>query len=389
MNLSRRQLMAALLAPASSPRPNIVLLLANGLSASSLGCYGNKELRTPSLDRLARMSTRFANHFVCSTEGTPFFTGRVKPAAGAGLAEHLAQAGYSCGYFGQWHAGSAASYRATYIFRGISRYQDPLMERDGQPVEEEGYLAAHITRHAFEFLEQQDAGRPFFLTVAHQNPRPPLDGHPLKYGGRFPDSWAANRRKYAASLAALDDQMGSLLGKLRERKLDGNTVVVFTSICGSLFGNDGQWDAGPASFADESIRVPLIWSWPGKVPVESVRPELVSSYDLLPTLAELLGLKTPAADELCGRSYLRPVTGKTYATGEHWDDPVFCRIGDAAMARDTRYKLVLRNNGTGPCEFYDLRLDSQEAANQYDSGVYTAQREKLKLALDAWRKRFA
>jgi choline-sulfatase len=198
-------------------RPNILLVLADDLAAWMLGCYGNKEIKTPNIDQLARSGMRFANSFVatpiCSASRATLFTGRMprqhgihdyltekpidSPPQGQAappasfekevmVSDVFTGAGYRCGYVGKWHMGQdqrpGHGYQYTYTMLGGSRsYRDPEMFLNGERVQEQGYLTELMTRRACEFLEQQSASSPFFLTVGYLNPHTPYEGHPQKY----------------------------------------------------------------------------------------------------------------------------------------------------------------------------------------------------------------
>ena len=109
---------------------------------------------------------------------------------------------------------------------------------------------------------------------------------------------------------------------------------------------------------EEVVRVPMIWNWPGRAPVESVRNELVSFYDVVPSLCEVAGVAPPAG--LIGRSYTTLALGKRLPKKQPWRNLVFGQFRNARMARNSRYKLVLRDQGKGPNELYDLVVDPRE-----------------------------
>jgi hypothetical protein len=100
------------------------------------------------------------------------------------ISDALSAAGYNCGYVGKWHMGEDATpghgYKFTYTM-GTGRYQDPVMYRNGQKVEEKGYLTELMTSQACRFIDEQKAGAPFFLAASYFNPHVPYDGHPQKY----------------------------------------------------------------------------------------------------------------------------------------------------------------------------------------------------------------
>jgi arylsulfatase A-like enzyme len=130
----------------------------------------------------------------------------------------------------------------------------------------------------------------------------------------------------------------------------------------------------------------MIWHWLGRVPPQSVRPELVSSYDFLPTLCELLELALPANRNLCGRSYLSLALNRPLPKKSPWRTVVFGHYRNTEMARDGRYKLVLRNEGNGPNDLFDLADDPREKVNQYENPKYLLQRGELDRAIQQWRK---
>ena len=139
---------------------------------------------------------------------------------------------------------------------------------------------------------------------------------------------------------------------------------------------------------EESIGVPMIWNWPGRIPVQSVRPELVSFYDVLPTVCDLTGTKVPDRN-LCGRSYGPLLLNHPLPKKNPWRTTVFGQLRNTEMARDARFKLVIRNNGDGPNELFDVRADPREKVNLFESPQHVTVRERLGAELDAWRKKYA
>jgi arylsulfatase A-like enzyme len=391
MSLSRRHFffgslalpaLAATKAPAE--RPHILLILADRLPSWILGCYGNNEVRTPNLDRLAQTGLRFLNHFACAPAPVPgratLLTGRTPmqlgdaDAASPGdfpLSKVLEAAGYTC--------------------------------------------AAADSAAAAKSLDQQTAGKPFFLTVDCANLRPPYDGVPRKYRDLYAQvkfatfsqeapaknaardkemlsDLALNQRLAAAAVTALDDDVAALLSRLSEKRLLDQTLIIFTATCGSLLGRHGLWDSAqasdPANMYEEVVSTPLVWSWQGRVPPQLTRPELVSAYDLLPTLCELIGADLPARN-LCGRSYLPLATGKPLPKKQPWRTTVFGHYQNTDMAREKRYKLVLRDQGKGPGELYDLPVDPRERVNQYENPQFLTVRTSLAAELSKWKQTYS
>jgi len=363
-------------------RPHVLLILVDGLPAWVLGCYGNKEILTPNLDRLAQTGTRFQNHIACTpapalsratllTGRTPMQLGDAEnPPSGASLDKVLGDAGY------------------------ITHAAD--------------------TGAAGQFLDQQAAGKPFFLTTGYPGLRPPYDGVAQKYrdlyaktqfetldlqrtpaanarlGKEMLADTIGNVRQFAAAVSALDADVGALLLKLTQRHLLENTLLVFTSTCGALLGRRGLWDAGDASdpinMYEEAVATPMIWSWSGRVPAQAVRPELVSTYDFVPVICDLLGVDPPS-DNLCGRSYALLATGKPFPKKQTWRTTVYGHYQAAEMARGDRYKLVVHSGGSG--ELYDLREDPGEKANQYENPQFLTVRTTLSQGLSNWKQRYS
>jgi arylsulfatase A-like enzyme len=329
-------------------RANIVLIVAQDLGAYMLGCYENSEVHTPNIDRLAQTGVRFAGSFSCSPVA-------VEQAA-------FTAAGYNCAH-------------------GAS------------------------TAQATEFLDAQAPAKPFFLSVAWPSPlkiaasQKNIDLYAST--GFESVGWEmavanathkemlrdpqGNLRKYAAALTTLDEDLPPLLAKLRQRGVWDSTLVIFTSNNGYLLGRHGLWGdttaSDPANMYEEAVRTPLIWMWPSRFPPQTVRTDVVGSYDLMPTLCELAGVAAPGG----GQSYLPYVYGRRLGKKQSWPDVAFGRVRETEMARENRYKLILRDQGKGPNELYDETADAREQVNQIESPKFVSMRERLTAELAAWR----
>ena len=437
---------------AAGERPNIVLIETENLGAWMCGVYGNTEIRTPGIDALARIGVRFLNSYVVTPANSPSWatlhTGRTPmqhgiedfltdnpvssppqgqqapPSSFSGetmLSDLLSQAGYNCGFAGKWGVGNVSTpghgFKFSYSMpAGPAKYMNPVMLNNGRPVEEKGYLLEKITGAATSFLGQQKPGQPFFLNVSYPNPEQPVEGHPQQYHDLYANAgfdklgWlpaapnalrnkelledmVPNIRRYAAGISALDAQLPALSEELRERQIWSDTLIVFTSQTGHLMGRHGLWGAGlasdPVNMYDEVVRVPLIMSWPGKTPIEGSRPEMVSHYDLLPTLCEAAGI-TPPANNLCGASYLLQAMGQPLPKdAPEWAGTVFGAYRDVRMARVNRFKVITRNGGNGPNEFYSMRRDEREMRNEYDNRMFITVRDRLSAAADQWAETYS
>ncbi len=347
-------------------------MVADGLPAFALGCYGNKEIRTPNIDKFAAGGVRFHRAYACSpepeTSRSTLLTGGASGQTGApkDLSDVLSAQGYRC------------------ESSGISLANAP------------------------QFLDTQQAGTPFFVVIrAAGEPAQkyldlyaknsfdsigwePMAADAVRNKNLFPDV-VANLRRYAAAVTALDDQTPPLLNKLDGRGLRDDTLIVFASTCGNLLGRHGLWGDGlatnPPNMYEETVNVPLIWNWRGHTPIESSRSELVSLYDLLPTVCEATGAPVPAGN-LCGRSMFHMVEGKLPSKKDRWQNLVFGRLQNVQMVRDRRFKLVLRDGGKGPNELYDGQTDPRERVNQYDNPQFVTVRDQLAGQLAAWRAKY-
>jgi arylsulfatase A-like enzyme len=353
-------------------RPNILLLLADNVPQWVVGCYGNQEIRTPNIDRLSQLGVRFMDHFVAAPSPEPsrrsMLSGLAPAQTGASIEKTLAAAGYAC------------------------NTTDP-----------EGAAAP---------IDSAAPGKPFFLTVNLSSPKPPYDAPAQRYRDFYaktpfdtfnPEPLAPNARsgkelladtvgslrKYAAAVTSLDYEIQSVLARLTQRKIQDETLVIFTSACGALLSHHGLWDAGeasdPVNMYDESVCTPLIMSWPLRLPPATMRPEIVSGYDLVPTICDLLSLEPPAG-KLCGRSYALLANGKGLPKKEKWQSAVFAHLGDTWMARGERYKLILRDNAPG--ELYDNQTDRAEKTNQFDNPQFVTVKTRMTGELNAWRQKF-
>lgn len=434
------------------PRPNILFLMADDLASWMLGCYGNKEIKTPNIDRLAQSGVRFVNHAVCtpicSASRATFFTGRTpmqhgiqdflsdspiaNPPQGQKeipdsfakeihISDVLSQNGYQCGYVGKWHMGGESQLGHGYQYSCTTRggsgpYQDPTLFLNGKQTQEKGYLAEILTRRAIEFLDQRDKSKPYFLTVSYTNPHTPYDGHPQKYYDLYANSnfetfgWESaapnalrekeylndtvgNLRKCAATVTALDDQIGALFDRVLKAWQTENTLVIFTGDNGYLLGRHGLWSKGlasdPINMYEEVMQVPMIWSWAGQIPIQSSRAELVSAYDFVPSVCDAAGVQAPARN-LCGLSYLPMAQGKIRGKKDKpWRSTIFGHFRNTEMARDGRFKVIVRDGGESPGEFYDLAKDPRERANLYGNPQYVSVQSDLTQQLKSWREKYS
>lgn len=425
-------------------RPNIVFILSDDQGAWAMGCAGNREVKTPNLDRLAAKGIRFDNFYctspVCSPARASLFTGRIpsqhgvhdwirEGSVGPNAIEYLAgqpaytdvlaENGYVCGLSGKWHLGDSVKPQKgfTHWFvhqTGGSAYYNAPMIRDGQLYHEPAYVTDVITDDALRFLDLQveaENGSPFYLSVHYTAPHSPwLNGnHPQSFldlyadcpGASCPldtprhpwliktapgeDNPLANLRGYYASITAMDVNIGRILDKLEEQGLTDNTLIVFMGDNGFNFGHHGVFGKGngtfPQNMYDTSVKVPAIFSQPGRIPQGVVSNAMASGYDFMPTLLEYAGVQAPDAEGLPGRSFLPQLLGN--AAGERDDVVIFDEYGPVRMIRSKEWKYVHRYP-YGPHELYHMADDPDEAVNLIDAPEHHETVGLMKSHLEQW-----
>jgi len=431
------------MASRETTRPNIVFVLSDDHGPWGLGCYGNREIRTPNLDRLAAEGTRFEYFFctspVCSPARASLLTGRIPSQHGVhdwiregnvgddaveylagqtAYTEVLAGNGYTCDMSGKWHLGDSVhpqkGFSHWYVHQcGGGRYYDAPMIRDGVCIDEPGYVTDNITDDALACLDDRAGDdSPFYLSVHYTAPHAPwIDSHPERIVASYDDCpfescpqepkhpWAAvhgawpNPREslkgYFAAVTAMDDNIGRILKKLADLGLRENTLVCYLSDNGFNCGHHGVWGKGngtfPQNMYENSVRVPAIMSQPGRIPQGAACDALVSGYDFMPTLLDYVGLGNPEADRLPGKSFLPILLGQD--ADEREDVVVFDEYGPVRMIRTRQMKYVHRYP-YGPHELYDLANDPDERANMVDDPERQRVVEEMRARLEAWFVRY-
>ncbi len=425
----------------TADRPNVIFILTDDQGPWAMGCAGNEEIRTPNLDRLAGTGTRFKNFFctspVCSPARASLMSGRIPSAHGVhdflsggnvppnasqyleGMTcytDRLAEAGYAVALSGKWHMGDSPTpqHGFSHWFAmpgGASQYNDAEMYRDGRLQPCGGYLTDVITDDAIAFLEAS-AGRPFYLSVHYNAPHAPWTGHPKEivdsYDGcpfkscpqEAAHPWLRPdlRRRmgdreslkgYFAAVTAMDANVGRLMEKLDALSLGQRTLVVFTSDNGFSCGQHGFWGKGngtfPLNMYENSVKVPTIFSLPGRIPAGQVAGAMVSQYDFMPTLLEFLGLPAAADPLLPGRSFLPVLLGRSDQAREQV--VVYDEYGPVRMIRTPEWKYVHRHP-YGPHELYDMAADRDERTNLADEKSAQPVAAELRGRLSRWFARY-
>jgi arylsulfatase A-like enzyme len=324
-------------------RPNLVLVFADQMRGMDMGCAGNPQVQTPCLDRLAaegaRLCRAYANAPVCTPSRAVLLTGRHAiattvvandlplPEGLPTLGSCMRGAGYRTAYIGKWHLDGVPRSRWTppgprrHGFERWAAYNcshDYLHARyygDGpEPIALPGYEPVAQTDLLLSFIDEPDP-RPFAAVLSWGPPHDPYEAVPEHHRARYdpaalrlrpnvrpiapgPGDLAGGRdvRRtlacYYAHITALDEQVGRIRDHLERRGRSRDTLLVFTSDHGDMLWSQGRmmkqqpWE--------ESVQVPLLLRWPGRVPAGRTVADLTGLVDLLPTLLGLLGVPVPA-----------------------------------------------------------------------------------------------
>ena len=428
----------------ATTRPNVLCILTDDQGVWAAGCYGNREIRTPNIDRIADTGVRFDRFFVstpvCSPSRATLMTGRISSQHGVHdwirggnvgddaasylegettYTDVMAAHGWRCGISGKWHLGNSAlpqhgfSHWFTHQFGG-GPYNNAPMVRDGVLVTEPGYVTNVITDDALSFIDRHaNEDDPFYLSVHYTAPHSPWTGHPRDIVDSYDDCpfdscpqepvhpWAVglthenmgNRESlqgYFAAVTAMDIDIGRLLDRLDHHGIREDTLVIFLSDNGFSLGHHGFWGKGngtsPLNMYENSIRVPALISQPGRLPQNAVQPAMVSAYDFMPTLLSYLELPVPWDRNLPGRNALDSWMGRDDSNRDHV--VVFDEYGGTRMIRTETWKYIHRFSD-GPNELYDLENDPDERANLAGDGGYAGRRRSLLGELEGWFERYA
>ena len=421
-------------------RPNLLLVLADDMVYGDLGCMGSSVLSTPHLDELASTGVRCTRGYVaspvCSPSRAGLMTGRDPrrfgyegnlnkradgyptrpellglPPNERTLGDHLSAAGYATALVGKWHLGDARSFHPN--ARGFDHFcgmlggghtyfphrGDHSIQRNGETVDHfsSAYLTDFFTDEAIRWINGQKNGKPWMLVLSYNAPHTPMEAteEDLAACEHVNDP---KRRVYAAMVRALDRGVGRVMEALEQSGERKETLVVFLSDNGGAT-NNASWN-GPLSGAkgtlrEGGVRVPMIWSWPERIPAGGVCTEVVSSLDILLTFLAAANHPAPELHEPLshldrrnqrkmvdefgpydGRDLLPLLTGE----GEAEQSPFFWRLqGQTAVMRGADKLITLTHR---PAQLFQVSDDPGEADDL--AGSDPAKLQQLYRELGAW-----
>lgn len=402
--------------------PNIVLIVADDLGHGALGCYGQRQIATPHIDRLAAdgmtFSQAYAGAHVCQPSRSVLMTGlhaghtpvRANDTrqflldGDVTLAERLREQGYATGGFGKWGLGyegtsghpnrqgfdeffgqylqvHAHFYYPFWVWHNETKV--PFPENEGR--QRARYVADETHSRALDFLRRHRDG-PFFAYLPYIIPHVELvvpEESEEPYRGRFPRLAIPDPRPgyigsedglttFAGMVSRLDRYVGEVMALLEELDVADRTVVIFTSDNGAqgntwaamndFFGSTGGLRGDKGTFYEGGLRVPLIVRWPGRIPPGTMSSHVCGFQDMFPTLCEIAGATPPAPTD--GISFVPALTGgreQIEHLGLYWE--YAARDGGIARAaRMGRWKAV-QPRPDAPVELYDLQQDPAETTD--------------------------
>ena len=441
----------------AAKQTNFLFILVDDMGWADIGANGSKFHETPHIDRLAASGMRFTQGYaacpVCSPTRASIMTGRHPvrvditdwiPGQGnhannkllhpqdrnnlaleeVTIAEQLKTHGYQTFFAGKWHLGSEGHWPEDQGFdinigghhRGsppggyYAPWTNPALKAN-KPGE---YLTERLTEESIKFLEQRDAAKPFLLYLSYYNIHTPIQPYKKRiehynakaekmFKGETPTKsehegltrMRQDNAALASMVAAVDDSVGVLLGKLKELKLDQNTVVIFFSDNGGLSTRGGKrfgpgcnlpLRASKGWLYEGGVREPTIIRAPGVTQPGSVSHKPMVSMDFFPTMLDLAGLPTQPKLHADGQSLLSQLRGNDASSRTlYWHYPHYHGSSwkPGASIRDGDWKLIEFYHHD-KVELYNLANDIGEQKN-----LVTRQPKKtaeLRAKLRFWQK---
>ena len=401
-------------------RPNIILIMADDLGYGDIGCFGNKFINTPVLDKMAKegiMLTDFhSNGAVCTPTRAALMTGSYPQRAGLegviyakldnreyglhtngmSIAEYLKAVGYATGVFGKWHLGFKPEFNPInhgfdQFFGYLSGNVDYISHRDGiglkdwwhntDTLYESGYVTDLITDHALEFIEK-NKDMPFFVYLPHEAPHFPYQGRndsadrlPGKIFNPLGERTDKNEA-YKEMVEIMDENIGRIFEKLKVLGLEKNTIVFFCSDNGATkYGSNGQLKGLKGTLWEGGHRVPAIVWYPKKIKSGTVSGTLMTSMDILPTFVSL-----------ASQSLVVDVDGidcsDLLSNSKNMEERyVFWRHSNQLAVRSGKWKYIKIEDKE---YLFNLEDDIEEQNNLID--LFPKITEELKNKINEWKK---
>ena len=397
---------------AQTKKPNIILILADDLGVGDLGSYGQKFIKTPNLDAMAKNGIRFTNFYssapVCAPSRASLMTGLHQGHAlirgnenirgervalrpeDTTIAEIAKRVGYQTAIIGKWGLGEENTtgipnkkgfdYFFGYLNQTLAHnYFPESLWRNTEQINlpKDTYSAYLFRQEALDFINRAK-DKPFFLyyavTLPHANNElNRKTGNGMEIPANEPytgENWTIQQKNYAAMVSLLDGDVGKINELLKKLKLDQNTIVIFTSDNGvqgkveggyeqELFQSNGGLHGIKRALYEGGIRAPLIVQWLGKIAPNQTNSTAWTQYDLFPTIADLIGAKFEHQTD--GKSFKQNLFGKKSSKQDfqYWE---FYEGGFVQAVRFGNWKGIHKGI-KGKLELYNLATDEKETTD--------------------------
>jgi len=427
----------------SLEKPNIVLIVADDLGWSDLSYMGSEYYETPNIDKLSKSGMTFYNGYASSANCAPsratMLSGKYHTEHGIYtvrnsdrgsrktrkiipietkstldldffvIPEMLKEMGYTNGHFGKWHLGDVGFHPEQSGFDvniGGNRhggpggyfapYPNPQLENE--PKGE--YLTDRIGDEVVKFIDINKENN-FFAYVPFFSVHTPIQSKPdyqKKYSNKESNEYH-NRADYAGMIQSLDENIGKILDKIDALNLSENTLIIFTSDNGGIRAISNQYPlrAGKGSYYEGGIKVPMIFSWKGKIEAKTESYERVSNLDFYPTIKKLVGYNESI--DLDGEDLTPIFKGEKLKKRElYFHFPVYLEpyrvqldSGTDPLFRTRPGTVIIKDNWKlhhyyedNKFELYDLEKDVSESENL--SEINKVKKNELLIDLNNWRK---
>lgn len=399
---------------ADARQPNVIVIVGDDMGYGDISIQGCKDVATPHIDSIAKKGVRCSNGYVsgpyCSPTRAGLLTGRYQTRFGhefnpgpidrngenglsldeTTMADRFKKGGYATGMVGKSHLGYDPKFHP--MKRGFDEYfgflsgAHPYIPGKGaeilrgtERIEENDYLTDAFGREAVAFIDSHKE-KPFFLYLAFNAVHTPLQAAD-NYLERFKDV-SGNRKIYCAMMSAMDDNVGKVLEKLRDTKLEEDTLIFFISDNGGPAinaSNNGPLNGHKATTWEGGIRVPWLVQWKGKLPAGSVYEQPVIQLDIQPTALAAAGIEFKDA-KFDGVNLLPYLEGKNQQPPH---EALFWRFGKQRAIRKGDWKLVEAANSDGQ-KLFNLKQDIGEKTDL--TAKHPEKAKELQAAWEEWNK---
>ena len=427
--------------PIENKTPNVIIIMTDDQGFGDLGINQNPNIITPNIDKFANKSIQFNNFFVspvCAPTRSSLMTGRYSLRTGVRdtynggaimsnnettIAEILRKANYATGIFGKWHLGDNYPFRPseqgfdeslihlaggigqvgdfTNYFKGDTSYFDPILWKNNKQNQYEGYCSDIFAENAIEFIEK-NKNNSFFCYLSFNAPHTPLQV-PEKYYNMYKDlnpelgfsddlsDFRMNEkdkedaRKIYGMVTNIDDNVGKVINKLKELKIEEETIIIFMTDNGpQQIRYNSSMKGRKGTVYNGGIRVPFYIKYSEKFKESKVINKMSAHIDVLPTILELCNLNVPNDRKIDGQSLVPFINSKSTNDRflfSYWTRRFPEKYINMSIQNDN-YKLVGNNDFDSKIEefeLYDLVEDPNENNNIISQNIETARSFKKEM----------